>query len=685
MKEKSPEKELNNNNNIIDEFETVLQGDFIVINKSQIPNISNINKISLLKEKSKEKKFNKSEIKERRKSNDIVERNCLKRIVTKKKAQYLNFSKNNIEIIKGENDKENEIEEISDFKADCILYDKNNNVYTGKLFIDQNYMVQFSGQLNETPKYFNSDYYIFPLLLISQCINNTNYFGQSNYCKEITLKDSRNFIFKFSPHSFKDFNELIDKYVFPEKTKNYFNFAYSYKKSKNNEKNIKIYNFFDEFKRQGIQNFSTSKEFRVMKNTDYKFCESYPKRLIVPNNITDEELKKCSEFRTKNRIPTLTYRYNLNGSCIWRSSQTKGGFSNYANKSDVLLLTLISNKKKLYIYDARPYLNAMANKFKGAGYENINNYPEIDIKLIFCGLPNIHTVRNAYQKMMTTASYNTNTDTTILYNISNSYWYEYISTLIKSSFQISESIRIEKANILIHCSDGWDRTSQLCSMTEIILDKYYRTLDGFICLIEKDWISFGYQFRYRGGFYSVIDSPHNIVNENQFSPIFIQWLDAVYQLMMQNYEKFEFNFNLILLLAEELYSGKYGTFMFNNEKDREDFKEDKTYSIWNYIKQNEKKFINKLYNKDDNKALVFNYKKIKIWKDYFYRFEKGNNEEYYFHEYDKKIKVLEDKQKEDKDIIEKMAKFICDYYNNEDIEKLDDKCKKIISKLRDKK
>ena len=47
--------------------------------------------------------------------------------------------------------------------------------------------------------------------------------------------------------------------------------------------------------------------------------------------------------------------------------------------------------------------------------------------------------------------------------------------------------------------------------------------------------------------------------------------------------------------------------------------------------------------------------------------------------------MLEDKQKEDKDIIEKMAKFICDYYNNEDIEKLDDKCKKIISKLRDKK
>ena len=47
------------------------------------------------------------------------------------------------------------------------------------------------------------------------------------------------------------------------------------------------------------------------------------------------------------------------------------------------LLTQISNKKKLYIYDARPYLNSMANKFKGAGNGHINNYPNIDMKLFF--------------------------------------------------------------------------------------------------------------------------------------------------------------------------------------------------------------------------------------------------------------------------------------------------------------
>ena len=242
------------------------------------------------------------------------------------------------------------------------------------------------------------------------------------------------------------------------------------------------------------------------------------------------------------------------------------------------LLTFISNGKKLYIFDARPYLNAMANKLKGAGFENINNYPKIDIELIFCGIPNIHSVRNSFQKLLSSVSYNVNADITLFNNISNSLWYEYIIILIKSSFQISESIRTKNANVLIHCSDGWDRTSQLCALSQILLDKYYRTLNGFICLIEKDWISFGHQFRYRNGFYSNFEE--NVHNENEFSPIFLQWLDAVYQLMTQNYQKFEFSFNLILFIAEELFSGKYGTFMFNNDKERELFDSQKTYILY---------------------------------------------------------------------------------------------------------
>jgi len=625
---------------------------------------------------------------ERNNSNDKIDRNSFTRIITKKQNEYFNEF-NTINTINENNIDIDNIEHIKDFRADCILYDKNNIAYTGKLFVVRDYIMCFAPELNDKAKlFFNDDYYIIPLLSISQCITNTNYFGQSKYCKEITLKDGRNFIFKFSPEAFEAFGELIEKFSFPKISKNYFNFTISNKQnSLINKKNIKIYNFFDEFKRQGIilnpnNTNNTNKEYRLIKNENFTLCESYPKKLIIPYNISDEQIRHSAEFRTKNRIPTLTYRYSKNNSCIWRSSQTKGGILYNSNEDDVELLTQIANHKKLYIYDARPYLNAVINKVKGAGYEHINNYQNIDMEIIFCGIPNIHQVRKSYFALLNTVSYETKIDKTLYSNITSSSWHEYIITLIKSSFQICERIKQNaNANVLIHCSDGWDRTSQLCSLSQILLDKYYRTLNGFICLIEKDWLSFGHQFRYRNGFYSKFDSPHHIISDNQFSPIFLQWLDAVFQLMIQNYESFEFNFELILLLAEELYSGKYGTFMFNNDKERELFEEDKTYSIWNYIKENEKNYINKIYNKDNNQSLTFNYKKIKLWEDYFYRFEKGYKVEQYFSLHDEKIFGLESEINKDKNIIEKMAKFIKKHCQNEEIEKLDEESKKIISKL----
>ena len=67
-----------------------------------------------------------------------------------------------------------------------------------------------------------------------------------------------------------------------------------------------------------------------------------------------------------------------------------------------------------------------------------------------------------------------------------------ISTILKSVNMIVDSIIKDKRNVVIHCSDGWGRTAQLCSLSQILIEPYYRTLIGFIVLIEKDWIQFGH-------------------------------------------------------------------------------------------------------------------------------------------------------------------------------------------------
>ena len=53
---------------------------------------------------------------------------------------------------------------------------------------------------------------------------------------------------------------------------------------------------------------------------------------------------------------------------------------------------------------------------------------------------------------------------------------------------------IKGINVLVHCSDGWDRTSQVVSISQICIDPYFRTIEGFGVLIEKEWVFAGHQF-----------------------------------------------------------------------------------------------------------------------------------------------------------------------------------------------
>lgn len=92
----------------------------------------------------------------------------------------------------------------------------------------------------------------------------------------------------------------------------------------------------------------------------------------------------------------------------------------------------------------------------------------------------------------------------------------------------------------VHCSDGWDRTPQVISLAEILLDPFYRTFDGFQLLIQKEWIEFGHKFADRCGSAPVTD------DSNERCPIFLQWIDCVHQIVKQYPSEFQFNLQLLV-------------------------------------------------------------------------------------------------------------------------------------------
>ncbi|KAG0676580.1 hypothetical protein C6P42_001205 [Pichia californica] len=384
---------------------------------------------------------------------------------------------------------------------------------------------------------------------------------------------------------------------------------------------------FDDEGKEGEEEINIgSKKWRISKiNSKYEICSTYPKELIIPKSISDTILKHTVKFRSKNRFPTLTYYYKKNGCCIIRCSQPLVGIKQNRSIQDEKLIYEIfkTNKledKKNLIIDARPITNAMAQVALGAGSEIMENYGENN-KKIFLNIENIHVMRDSLNKIKILLKNNdVNNNNKIKINkelLNKSGWLEYISKILKSTELLVKYIKFEKVNLLIHCSDGWDRTTQICSLVEICIEPYYRTIEGFIILIEKEWISFGHRFNERCGilqndfkfFNNTEDSKfQKIKNLNQRfkfqqnikleSPIFQQFLDCLYQILIQNPKKFEFNERFLRRLIYHLYSCQYGTFLVNNEKEKFEYKlNERTRSVWDYFKSRKSEFLNKEYEK----------------------------------------------------------------------------------------
>ncbi|XP_074649739.1 phosphatidylinositol-3,5-bisphosphate 3-phosphatase MTMR6-like isoform X2 [Tubulanus polymorphus] len=357
-------------------------------------------------------------------------------------------------------------------------------------------------------------------------------------------------------------------------------------------------------------------------NKDYEICDTYPRHLYVPALANTAVLIGSSRFRSRGRLPVLSYLNSRNGAAICRCSQPLAGFSARCVEDEQMLQAIRkSNKASRYMFvvDTRPKINAMANKAAGKGYENESFYS--DIKFQFLGIENIHVMRSSLQKVVDVCELKNPSSSAFLSGLENSSWLKHIKALMDTSVFIADAVE-RGISVLVHCSDGWDRTAQTCSVSSLILDPYYRTIQGFQILIEKEWLSFGHKFTDRCGLLETVDP-------KEVSPVFTQFLECVWQLKEQFPCAFQFNDRYLLTIHDHVYSCQFGTFIGNCEKDRLDLRlAERTYSLWGYMAKNLGDYINPLYKKEceiTHSVLKPNSspQTFKFWRGMYNRFESG--------------------------------------------------------------
>ena len=424
------------------------------------------------------------------------------------------------------------------------------------------------------------------------------------------------------------------------------------------------YDPIQEYQRMGIG--SSTNRWRFSKiNQNFQFCPTYPSLMIVPERITDNVLKHTGKFRSKSRIPCLSYIHKNNHITITRSSQPLVGLNKNRSIQDEKLIETIFNSglvppvsgKMHLIIDARPLTNAMAQMAMGAGMESSDVYK--GSKIIFLGIENIHVVRDSFNRLMDVMNNDPLTLTRSV--LERTGWMKHIKTILDGASVIVQHVHLYNAHVLIHCSDGWDRTAQLSCLAQVCLDPYFRTIQGLYVLIEKEWCHFGHKFKDRCGHLSresfanessssnsvksklqtagknVKESLSKFLSTNptstsfgnqlnslssseistvnnlapkEVSPIFVQFLDALYQIIRQFPNRFEYNDKLIALLMIHVYSCQFTTFLFNNEKEKVEFtlsgkKIQEFPSLWDYISCHLHLFRNPTFT--DQEQVILNY------------------------------------------------------------------------------
>ena len=359
-------------------------------------------------------------------------------------------------------------------------------------------------------------------------------------------------------------------------------------------------------------------------NAGYSICDSYPERLVVPSSITDWELTQCARFRRLGRIPIMSWKAADCNVALFRCSQPKVAMASNRSRADEHLIASIAESNPftdtLYIMDARPKLNARANRMRGGGFENTNFYKNVILE--FLNIENIHIMRKSRKSLSNLIHSHSNLrasrDKEWLQSLGSTEWLCHIRELLRGTVTMIRCLTVKKSSVCCHCSDGWDRTSQLCSLVQLCLDSYYRTMKGFIVLIEKEWLSVGHQFEKRCG-----HRRDDSVEEDERSPVFEQFIECSWQLMAQFPTAFEFDEQFLICILDHLYSARYGTFLCDKLKERLDYKlPDRTMSLWTHLQNScrSEHFVNVYYRPTASHLIPkYSLKVLQFWKSWHLR------------------------------------------------------------------
>lgn len=263
----------------------------------------------------------------------------------------------------------------------------------------------------------------------------------------------------------------------------------------------------------------------------------------------------------------------------------------------------------LFLRQQKAYLYIIGDKaqLKGGKQDSFKHWEVVPIEVC-----DIRQVKNSFKKLMKAcvpSSSTSDPNMSFLRCLEDSEWMSLLHRVLQVSVLVVELLDAG-SSVMVSLEDGWDVTTQVVSLVQLLSDPHYRTFEGFRLLVEKEWLSFGHRFTHRGAQTLATQS-------SGFTPVFLQFLDCVHQIHLQFPMEFEFSQYYLKFLAYHYVSNRFRTFLLDSDYERielgvlyEEKGERKSpqvcKSIWDYIDRLNKKtpvFYNYMFAPEDDEVL----------------------------------------------------------------------------------